>query len=799
MSHFVTFDIPLSETQEVGAFVLDGDATGQASISYDPATEMLTITGSFSDLSSALFPVGGADSTGTPESAMHVHVAGVGRNGPIAFNLNVVDNGDGSGTFSREIAITPEQRALFADAGYYINLHTTANPSGELRGQLNVDSAQFDIVDATNVMSEDQEVGTVPADGPATGNVEVLFDGLTKMLRVEGTFSGLSSDLMPVGGTDSAGNPESAIHLHNALAGQNGGIVRNLTVVDNGDGTGSFSGHFTLSDEEIAELRADALYVNLHTTANPSGELRGQLSVGQDVTDIVTNGIPMSEAQEVGTTVADGPATGEFKATLDADTLILTVTGSFSGLSSALLPVGGMDSAGNAESAIHVHEAPSGSNGPIFRNLSVVDNGDGSGTFSGRFQLASEEEAREFAADQYYVNLHTVDNPGGELRGQIDLDSGLFDDVTAGIPMSEAQEVGTTVPDTASTGSYEATFDSDTREFTVNGSYENLTSALLPVGGVDAAGNPESAIHLHFGASSVNGPIVTNLGVNDNGDGTGTFTGSLIVPEDRVSDFDSNFYYVNLHTVDNPSGELRGQLALSSAIQDRTVQRAEITGTPGADMLPTTSDDEIVRAFDGDDTITASAGDDIVDGGGGFDMLMIGAANAAVVASISADSETSINSPLGGTTTVNVEALDLDDGILRLDVNQGQSTGFVQRLYDAGLGRNADAPGGAFWTGIADGGSFDFVDIAAAFLASDEFSNQFGSNLSNSDFVDVLYGNLRGTDGDAAGETFWEGALASGFGRAETLVLFAESDEQVGNFSDDLDQGVFFSDDVLMA
>ena len=48
-----------------------------------------------------------------------------------------------------------------------------------------------------------------------------------------GTFSGLSSALMPVGGIDGKGNPESAIHLHNAPAGQGGGIIRNLTVIDN--------------------------------------------------------------------------------------------------------------------------------------------------------------------------------------------------------------------------------------------------------------------------------------------------------------------------------------------------------------------------------------------------------------------------------------------------------------------------------------------------------------------------------------------------------------------------------------
>ena len=183
MAHFYTIGIPLSESQETGT-VPDTGATGSADISYNPGTGEITITGSFSDLSSPLLPIGGVDGSGAAESPMHVHVAGIGRNGPIAFNLGVIDNGDGSGTFSRTIAITPDQRDLFENAGYYINLHTQNNPGRRTaRVRTVIDSTQFDIVDATNVMSEDQEGPTGPPDGPATGNAAILFDGLTKTLH----------------------------------------------------------------------------------------------------------------------------------------------------------------------------------------------------------------------------------------------------------------------------------------------------------------------------------------------------------------------------------------------------------------------------------------------------------------------------------------------------------------------------------------------------------------------------------------------------------------------------------------
>ncbi|MEL6206398.1 MAG: choice-of-anchor I family protein, partial [Pseudomonadota bacterium] len=138
-------------------------------------------------------------------------------------------------------------------------------------------------------MSEDQEVGTTPPDTAATGSVTLdAINGTTGEVTISGTFSGLtdaneSNALFPVGGVDSAGNPESAIHLHNAAAGENGPIVRNFTVTDNGDGSGSFTGTFTLTAGEIASLVAGETYVNLHTTDFNGGQLRGQVDIPEAV------------------------------------------------------------------------------------------------------------------------------------------------------------------------------------------------------------------------------------------------------------------------------------------------------------------------------------------------------------------------------------------------------------------------------------------------------------------------------------------------------------------------------------
>ncbi|WP_224410792.1 choice-of-anchor I family protein [Oscillatoria salina] len=125
---------PLEETQEVPP-IADTPATGDVVATINE-NNVLKVTGIYQNLSSDLFFVGGEDALGNPESAIHIHLGEAGENGPIVFNLNIADNEDGSGTFSGEFELTNEQVELFREGGYYVNLHTENNQSGELRSQL---------------------------------------------------------------------------------------------------------------------------------------------------------------------------------------------------------------------------------------------------------------------------------------------------------------------------------------------------------------------------------------------------------------------------------------------------------------------------------------------------------------------------------------------------------------------------------------------------------------------------------------------------------------------------------------
>lgn len=67
----------------------------------------------------------------------------------------------------------------------------------------------------------------------------------------------------------------AAAHIHDGNVGVAGSIVVGL--VESPPGTWSVPANSTLSDAQIARLQAGGFYVNVHTTLNPSGEIRGQL------------------------------------------------------------------------------------------------------------------------------------------------------------------------------------------------------------------------------------------------------------------------------------------------------------------------------------------------------------------------------------------------------------------------------------------------------------------------------------------------------------------------------------------
>ena len=108
-------------------------------------------------------------------------------------------------------------------------------------------------------LSAAQEVP--PGSGSGTGSAEVQLNKGTSVVTWKLTYSGLSG-------------PAVAGHIHGpAAAGANAGVVVPFTNIT----AQPVTGQATLTAAQVADLEAGKWYVNVHTAANPGGEIRGQL------------------------------------------------------------------------------------------------------------------------------------------------------------------------------------------------------------------------------------------------------------------------------------------------------------------------------------------------------------------------------------------------------------------------------------------------------------------------------------------------------------------------------------------
>jgi len=103
---------------------------------------------------------------------------------------------------------------------------------------------------------------TPPNASAGTGTADIDYDASIKKLTWKLTYSGLTG-------------PATAAHFHGpAEPGKNAGVavaIPNATTSPN-------DGSATLTDAQAADLLAGKYYVNVHTAANPGGEIRGQVT-----------------------------------------------------------------------------------------------------------------------------------------------------------------------------------------------------------------------------------------------------------------------------------------------------------------------------------------------------------------------------------------------------------------------------------------------------------------------------------------------------------------------------------------
>lgn len=116
--------------------------------------------------------------------------------------------------------------------------------------------------------------------------------------------------------------------------------------------------------------------------------------------------------------------------------------------------------------------------------------------------------------------------------------------------------------------------------------------------------------------------------------------------------------------------------------------------------------------------------------------------------------------------------------------------GQAYRLYQAAFNRTPDAAGLGYWIEIMQGG-VSLVDVANSFYNSAEFQSTYGQ-VTDSQFLTLLYRNVLQRTPDQAGFDYWLKVLATGVPRAVVLRDFSESQENRTNVAAVIQAGVTY-------
>ena len=221
----------------------------------------------------------------TSATAAHIHLGGpsVG-NGPILATLysNPTDtaltstqlvSGAVSGTSLGSLTIDSLAKLVEVGAAY-VDIHTTANPNGLIRGQLTKSGQQVtgELFAAPTLNGANER--PTPVVSTATGVATFQVQG-NSSVQYRLDVAGITGAIVA--------------HIHTGVADSAGPVAVTLytSATPTGPLTGTLaSGSFTGANIQLQGISLDSLlslmrrgrtYVNVHTSANPSGEIRAQI------------------------------------------------------------------------------------------------------------------------------------------------------------------------------------------------------------------------------------------------------------------------------------------------------------------------------------------------------------------------------------------------------------------------------------------------------------------------------------------------------------------------------------------
>jgi len=444
---------------------------------------------------------------GITPSAAHFHNSVFDSTGPIVKTLDFSGGLTISGTWSSTDATEPLTAELVTEllAGrLYINIHTSGNPDGEIRGNV------ISIILFSSSLSGDNV--PTPVTTSATGTGFFFYAGENERLF------GYSINV--------EGLTPTASHFHQGAAGEIGSILIPVDLVDNHADSGFSNEPVHIEDSVVTDLLMGNVYLNNHSAANPGGEIRDQVNMR-----------PQSSLFAI----LDGAQIVTPVATTGTGTAILAVDSDQTRVEYEIT-ISGFDP--DSVTAAHFYNASYGSNGPVVKDITFEGgHAEGEWTTSDASQPLTSELLDELLAGRIYINVHTIDNSGGEIRGNIWSVYGF----TA--QLSGEQEVPPVTTDASGTAAFFL--------FPHDSLAGYVLEFQMTVQGLDL-----SPAYFQGAAAGEIGSILRPIEFDGNFGGGEWYWNDSVDPltDSLVTELLKGNIYVNIQTSAHNGGEIRGQI-----------------------------------------------------------------------------------------------------------------------------------------------------------------------------------------------------------------------------------------------
>lgn len=510
----VEYSVLLSGSQEMPP--VESDGTGDATVLVDPAQAQIVVQLNVSDV--------------TGLTAVHIHVGNVGQTGPVIFTLATAAFTNPLIKVLRptDLTLQPSQGVNnFADAmnaikagKAYINVHTTTNPDGEIRGALGPQTLKV-------LLSGGQEIPAVTTSASGTATVEI--DGALSQVAV--TLDG-SNLVGMTGAYIRLGKPGRIGPAILTVSGQPFTTPLTKTLTETEFTASPVDGIDEFPDAVNAILSGHA-YLEVQTAVHAEGEIRGH--IGAALLSVAS----LRGDQEVPAVTSTATGTGTLTMNGQQDELIATLsTTSLANITGAQIHVG----APGANGPVIFPLATQAFTSPLKKTLKTADLTAQPGSGVANFADA----VKAILSGKTFFNVRSTAHSAGEVRGHLG-------PVALKATLTGANEVPavTTVGSGTAVLALTATQD----EFTATVNVSNMTGL--------------SGAYLHAGATGATGPVIftlasqtfgSPLNVRLNEDGLSA-QGDIQDFTDAVNAMLTGKIYVNVNTTANPSGEIRGQLA----------------------------------------------------------------------------------------------------------------------------------------------------------------------------------------------------------------------------------------------